>query len=271
MTVPSLHYVAFHGDEIVTFEVDGERWVALRPVTEALGMSWSTQHRKLIEDGSRFNCAHMSTVGGDGKQRDMFCLPLHRFPAWLLTINPNKIPNEAKRAKVILYQEESFQALYDYWFKGAAIRPEAEGVVLKLDAATREIIGGIVKGVVRKAFLEEMPVVIMQLMPRLLALTQQGASVIGWTAGAAIKEALGKQQRISKQLHNQVSGHLCRVHEERGAPLRMADLGTSSVYVFDPTVCQDWLAGEGKTLILGLAGGRPDDAGTPLLDAPGGG
>ena len=37
----------FHSSRLATFEKDGERWVALKPVAEGMGVSWQGQHAKL--------------------------------------------------------------------------------------------------------------------------------------------------------------------------------------------------------------------------------
>lgn len=113
--------VPFYGDGIVTFEANGEPHVAMRRIVENLGIDWGRQSKKLEAD-ARFNCGHMSTVGADGRHREMLSIPVRKLPLWLATINPNKIPDAARRQKVEIYQEESAVALHDYWTKGVAVR-----------------------------------------------------------------------------------------------------------------------------------------------------
>lgn len=123
--VPTVNAVVafqFHGDEITTFEVDGEPYVAMRRIVENLGMAWGRQQTKLMEQETKFNCTLMCTVGADGKRRDMLSIPLAKLPLWLASINPNKVPDLDARAKIELYQEESAKALYDFWFKGGGDR-----------------------------------------------------------------------------------------------------------------------------------------------------
>jgi len=64
----------------------------MRPVVEGMGLSWQGQHEKLAARRDQFNCQDILTVGGDGKRREMLCIPLRRYPMWLATINPAKIP-----------------------------------------------------------------------------------------------------------------------------------------------------------------------------------
>ena len=49
---------------------------------------------------------------GDGKQREMLCLPLKRFFLWLGGIHPNKVKEEA-RENVLRYQELISDILYE--------------------------------------------------------------------------------------------------------------------------------------------------------------
>ncbi|HGV8170004.1 TPA: P22AR C-terminal domain-containing protein, partial [Escherichia coli] len=56
-----------------------------------------------------------------GKQL-MTCLAFRKFAAWLSSIQPNKVRPEI-RDKVIQYQEECDDVLYEYWTKGHVINP----------------------------------------------------------------------------------------------------------------------------------------------------
>ena len=51
----------------------------------------------------------------------MLCLPLRKLSGWLSTISPNKVKPEL-REKVIAYQNECDDALWDYWNNGIAVR-----------------------------------------------------------------------------------------------------------------------------------------------------
>jgi esterase/lipase len=55
-----------------------------------------------------------TSVGADGKQREMFCLPLEFVFGWLFTINPKNVSEEA-RPLVIRYKMECYRALYNYF------------------------------------------------------------------------------------------------------------------------------------------------------------
>ncbi|ECC9702732.1 phage antirepressor Ant [Salmonella enterica subsp. enterica] len=112
-------YVPFNGQQIITAMAAGVAYVAMKPIVENLGMSWSTQQTKLMKQLQKFNCVHMNMVAADGKLRKLLCLPLKKLNGWLFSINPEKVRADI-RDKLIQYQEECFTVLHDYWTKGKA-------------------------------------------------------------------------------------------------------------------------------------------------------
>ncbi|EIK6714469.1 phage antirepressor Ant [Salmonella enterica subsp. enterica serovar Minnesota] len=112
-------YVPFNGQQIITAMAAGVAYVAMKPIVENLGMSWSTQQTKLMKQISKFNCVHMNMVAADGKLRKLLCLPLKKLNGWLFSINPEKVRADI-RDKLIQYQDECFTVLHDYWTKGKA-------------------------------------------------------------------------------------------------------------------------------------------------------
>ncbi|ECC1605521.1 hypothetical protein FNI14_05960 [Salmonella enterica subsp. salamae] len=115
-------YVPFNGHQIITAMAAGVAYVAMKPIVENLGMSWSTQQTKLMKQLQKFNCVHMNMVAADGKLRKLLCLPLKKLNGWLFSINPEKVRADI-RDKLIQYQEECFTVLHDYWTKGKAENP----------------------------------------------------------------------------------------------------------------------------------------------------
>ncbi|WP_105495062.1 phage antirepressor N-terminal domain-containing protein [Escherichia coli] len=115
-------YVPFNGQQIITAMAAGVAYVAMKPIVENLGMSWSTQQTKLMKQISKFNHVHMNMVAADGKLRKLLCLPLKKLNGWLFSINPEKVRADI-RDKLIQYQEECFSVLHDYWTKGHVVNP----------------------------------------------------------------------------------------------------------------------------------------------------
>lgn len=134
-TAPQLFPVPFHGDTVVLVGQDNEPYVAMKPVAMNMGLDWKSQHAKLTD---RFASVmvEITTTGGDGKQYAMTCMPLKKLPAWLYSISPNKVAPEL-REKIIRYQEECDDALWNYWTQGVAERPSAAATANKQIALSR--------------------------------------------------------------------------------------------------------------------------------------
>lgn len=113
--------IPFRQRELLLVDNDGIPFVPMKPVVEGMGLSWQVQHRKLMSGRFAPTITEMVIVAGDGKQREMTCLPLRKLTGWLMSIHPNKI-RPTLRDGVIAYQNECDDVLWAYWNDGIAIR-----------------------------------------------------------------------------------------------------------------------------------------------------
>lgn len=114
-----------NGVDIVTVERDGEIFVPIKPICEAIGIDFASQYRKLqSEDILSASVVIMTMVAADDSSREMVCLPLKFIYGWLFTINPGKVAPEA-RETVSRYRRECYDVLYDH-FAGAAKRQQEQ-------------------------------------------------------------------------------------------------------------------------------------------------
>lgn len=134
-TAPQLFPVPFHGDTVVLVGQDNEPYVAMKPIVANMGLDWHSQRQKL-NDRFASTAVEITSVAEDGKLRGMTCLPLKKLPAWLYSISPNKVAPEL-REKIIRYQEECDDALWNYWTQGVAERPGAAANATKQIALSR--------------------------------------------------------------------------------------------------------------------------------------
>ncbi|HEK0319324.1 TPA: phage antirepressor N-terminal domain-containing protein [Proteus mirabilis] len=115
MTSVSTINVPFHGNNLYVVNFNGEPYVPMKPIVEGMGLTWQSQFEKLKQ---RFRKGITEIVipskGGD---QSMLCLALRKLAGWLHTISPNKVKPEI-RDKVIKYQEECDDVLYEYWTTG---------------------------------------------------------------------------------------------------------------------------------------------------------
>ncbi|AXG42234.1 MULTISPECIES: phage antirepressor N-terminal domain-containing protein [Photorhabdus] len=129
--------VPFHGDDLYVVNYNGEPYTPMKPIVEGMGMDWTGQHAKLKQ---RFKSTieEIPMVAADGKTRDMVSLPLRKLAGWLATISPNKV-KVSIRDKVIQYQEECDDVLYDYWTKGIVVNPRQLSVMEELNQACADM------------------------------------------------------------------------------------------------------------------------------------
>ena len=111
--------VPFHGTELFIIEHNGQPYTPMKPIVDGMGLDWKSQFVKLKQ---RFAQGMVEiTIPTKGGLQEMVCFPVRKLFGWLMTISPNKIPNPETRAKVIMYQNECDDVLWDYWTKGQAI------------------------------------------------------------------------------------------------------------------------------------------------------
>lgn len=94
---------------------NGEKFVPIRPICDALGIDEDTQRRKINNDEILGSTATLRVaVAGDKKKREMTCLPFMFIFGWIFTINPKNVKPEAKEA-LIKYKLECYQALFKHF------------------------------------------------------------------------------------------------------------------------------------------------------------
>lgn len=79
---------------VMAGKVNTGEMIALRPVSENLGLSWSSTLQALKRD-SQFSqlCSTVLALGADGKKYEMACLPPDAFQSWLWSLEPSKYKN----------------------------------------------------------------------------------------------------------------------------------------------------------------------------------
>lgn len=114
--------VPFHGTELFVVEHNGQPYTPMKPIVEGMGLDWASQFTKLKANTKRWGIVKI-TIPTLGDLQEAICLPLRKLFGWLMTVSPNKVKPEI-RENVIRYQNECDDALWDYWTKGQATRPQ---------------------------------------------------------------------------------------------------------------------------------------------------
>lgn len=132
-----------NGVDIVTVNQDGETYVPIKPICQALGIDFSAQYNKLQSDETLSSTiAIIAMVGADNKEREMVCLAVKFIYGWLFTINPGKVAPEAREA-VTRYRRECYDVLYDHFAGSMRRRVEENEAEIKALQAVNEAIKGV--------------------------------------------------------------------------------------------------------------------------------
>jgi hypothetical protein len=123
--------VNFRGDELYGFKQDDGVFVALKPIVEALGMSWVGQNERVNRDPVLSKGIRVMRIPfGRGGAQEATCIKMERLNGWLFGIDTNRIKDQTVRERVILYQEECYDVLYQHFSKGRAENFDPIGVDL---------------------------------------------------------------------------------------------------------------------------------------------
>jgi len=108
--------VNFRGDDLYGFKQDDGTFLALKPMVEAMGLNWSGQEQRVKRDPvlSEGICV-MHIPFGRGGAQDCVCIKLELVNGWLFGIDSSRIKDEEVRQKVITYQRECYQVLYEHF------------------------------------------------------------------------------------------------------------------------------------------------------------
>jgi len=105
-------FLEFNGKVIYFVAADGQYWIALKPICDALGVNWKYQHDKLKKNKILGQLSsEIGMVAADGKLRDMTSLPESFIYGWIFKIESNAEGMED-------YQWECYRILYEH-FHGA--------------------------------------------------------------------------------------------------------------------------------------------------------
>ncbi|MFY7884112.1 MAG: phage antirepressor N-terminal domain-containing protein [Dolichospermum sp.] len=108
-------FLEFNGKNINVLAKDGQYWVAIKPICEALGVDYEHQRKSIQNDDILSELpSNQTVVASDGKLREMVCLPEIFIYGWLFSI-------KSKSKELNKYKLECYKVLYNY-FHGATTK-----------------------------------------------------------------------------------------------------------------------------------------------------
>lgn len=114
MTEESRRFLDFNGTNINFIAKDGQYWVAVKPICEALGVDYIRQFKNLKEDEILAGALSIQTMhDSTNRLQEMTCLPERYVYGWIFSIN-----SQSEQLKQ--YKKECYDVLYNH-FHGASI------------------------------------------------------------------------------------------------------------------------------------------------------
>lgn len=107
--------VPFHDHQLLTIGAHDGVFVVMKPIVEALGLAWNAQLERIkrhpvVSEGMR-----VTRIPSAGGVQEAISLELEQFHAWLATLSPERIKDDAKRELIIRYQREAFRAIFEHF------------------------------------------------------------------------------------------------------------------------------------------------------------
>lgn len=119
--------IPFHGEEILTVDVDGQPHIVLKPVIEGLGLDYWSQVEKLRKRSWAATSNRQVQVSDQAQRREMLTCDVRTFLMLLATVDETRVSkDEAARDTTHSYLDDvDVQALWDE----ALAPPDEDGAV----------------------------------------------------------------------------------------------------------------------------------------------
>jgi len=105
-------FLEFNGKTIYFLAVDGQYWIALKPICEALNVNWNRQFQNLQNDQNlKAAFATQQMQAPDNQLRNYVCLPEFFVYGWIFQI-------QSESEELAKYKWECYKVLYEH-FHGA--------------------------------------------------------------------------------------------------------------------------------------------------------
>ena len=128
----------FQGAEILGVELDGEVYIVLKPLVEAIGLAWNGQLERIKRDPVLREGMRMVRIPSlRGGNQDTVTLRLDRLHGWLFTINSGHTRPEIQE-RVQAFQRECHDVLHRHFCgnRDRALREQNETLSLNLRLCT---------------------------------------------------------------------------------------------------------------------------------------
>lgn len=106
--------VDFHGQSLVAVLIDGQPYVAMKPICENIGLQWNGQFERIKRNPIMNEGIRVTRTPSKGGDQETLCLPLDMLNGWLFGVDVNRVREEI-RPKLMQYQKECFGVLFRHF------------------------------------------------------------------------------------------------------------------------------------------------------------
>ncbi len=117
----------FNDIEIINTYVDGQYWIAIKPICEALNVNYKHQANQIKNDEILGQLSRQyKTVAQDGRKREMTCLPEKFIYGWLFSVRSDS-------PALLQYKRDCYEVLFNHFNGTLAKRLQVLGERSQLD------------------------------------------------------------------------------------------------------------------------------------------
>lgn len=117
--------VNFRNDTLFAVERDDGVFVAVKPICDSFPVAWQSQHQRLKDDPVLSEGITTIVMPSPGGAQETVCLKLEMVNGWLFKIDSRRVQSEEGRQKLIVYQRECYQVLFDHFYgKRTKVAPQ---------------------------------------------------------------------------------------------------------------------------------------------------
>lgn len=110
----SFEVIPFNNHQILTLRQPDGVFVVMKPIVEALGLTWRKQHERITKHPVISKGVTFKVIPSAGGLQEMLTLDLEQFHGWLVTLDPRRVLNEEVRANIVLYQQQAFRVIFEH-------------------------------------------------------------------------------------------------------------------------------------------------------------
>lgn len=108
--------VNFRQDTLFAIERPDGVYVAIKPICDAVGVTWRKQLERLKRDPILSEGITMVVIPSPGGPQETTCLRLDLVHGWLFTMEEGRVKDEETRQRVLTYKRDCYAVLFQHFY-----------------------------------------------------------------------------------------------------------------------------------------------------------